>query len=239
MSWLTNTPIAHRGLHGEDIPENSIPAFRAATDAGYAIECDVQLTRDGVPVVFHDRELSRLTRASGEVDRVRWTDLRDLHLDGTAHRIPRLGVVLDVIDGQVPLLIEIKNRTSEVGALESTIIDRLDGYEGPFAVQSFNPRSLVYVRGQRPQWPRGQIGGELVDVDTVSRIQRMVLKRLLLTWWSRPTFIAYEHDALPYWPVTLHRKARLPVLAWTVRSAPQANRVSPHADNVIFEQYRP
>ena len=269
MRWLTTTPIAHRGLHDETIPENSLAAFQAAVDAGYAIECDVRLSADGVPVVFHDRELARLTVATGPVGDVPWSKLRELTLDGTTERIPRLETVLEIVDGQVPLLVEVKNRSTSVGPLEDRVVEALDDYVGTVgdrppvaeqsstgdrpsvaeqsfgagrslvAIQSFNPRTLSYVRSRRPSWPRGQLSAaDLRDVP-VPRYQSWLLERLLLTWWSRPSFVAYRHTDLPYWPVTLHRRAGCPVLAWTVRSEDEHEAVATHADNVIFEEYRP
>ena len=257
MDWITTTPIAHRGLHDEEIPENSIASFRAAIDAGYAIEFDVRLTADGIPVVFHDRKLSRLTDAAGLVEAVPWSDLRELELDGTTETVPRLGTVLEVVDGQVPLLVEIKNRSTSVGPLEDRVIEALDDYTGAVtdgsivgdrsivagqslvAVQSFNPRTLAYIRTRRPSWPRGQLSAADLRVVPVPRYQSWPIERLLLTWWSRPDFVAYRHTDLPYWPVTLHRKAGCPVLAWTVRSAKEYESVATHADNIIFEGYRP
>ena len=239
MDWLTTTPIAHRGLHDEETPENSLAAFQAAIDAGYAIECDVQCTADGVPVVFHDRELARLTRADGRVEDTSWSALQELELAGTTHQIPRLQSVLERVDGRMALLVEIKNRSMSVGHIERRVVDELDAYDGPFAVQSFNPRSLAYFRKIRPAWPRGQLAARELDDGSVSRIQQAVLERLLATPWSRPDFVAYRHTDLPYWPVTLHRRAGLPVLAWTVRSREAAEAVASHAENVIFEGYRP
>ena len=239
MNWLTTTPIAHRGLHDQERPENSLAAFRAAVDAGYAIECDVRLSADGVPVVFHDRSLSRLTDATDPVGDVPWSELRELKLDGTTDGIPSFETTLEVVDGRVPLVVEIKNRSTNVGPLEDRVIARLDDYAGPFAVQSFNPKSLAFVRTRRPAWLRGQLAAADLREAPVSRWQRWLLERLLLTWWSRPNFVANRHTDLPYWPVALHRKAGRPVLAWTVRSADEYESIATHADNVIFEGYRP
>lgn len=238
MPWLTERPIAHRGLHSADAPENSLAAVRRAVDEGYAVEIDVRPTADGVPVVFHDTHLSRLTDRSARVADVTWDEVRDLSLEPTDEPIPRLADVLAVVDGDVPLLVELKNR-HRPGTLESAVVDRLAAYDGPFAVQSFNPLVLRYLRKNRPGWPRGQVAGFYEGSTDVAWYQRAVLKRLLLNWVSRPDFIAYEHERLPYWPVTFHRMLGLPVLAWVVRTPAALERATRVADNVIFEDIRP
>ncbi len=238
MDWFTDTPIAHRGLHGDDVAENSLAAFRAAMDAGYPIELDVNMTADGVLIVYHHDRFNWPEPGEDPIRQAPWTDVIEYPIEGD-RQVPRLGVALQVIDGEVPILVDVKNWNREVGDLEATLIERLDGYDGPFAIQSFNPATLAYFRGHRPSWPRGQVAGGLSDADTLSRLEHAVLKRLMLSWWSRPDFITYAHRALPYWPVRIHRRLGLPVLAWTIRSAAERREVAPHAENIIFEGFRP
>lgn len=238
MSWLTEQPIAHRGLHGEDVPENTLGAFEAAIDAGYAIECDVRETADGVPVVYHDATLRRLTGRDATLTETRWDDVGDLTVLDSGEEIPRLSEALSVIDGQVPVLVEVKSR-GRPGRLEATVTSRLDSYEGDFALQSFNPLSVRWFGRHRSTWACGQCAGFLEDADGVNPIQRLILKRLLANWYSRPDFVSYQHDRLPYGPVTRWRKKGLPILAWTITSQVDCQRVREHADNVIFETIRP
>lgn len=238
MAWLTEQPIAHRGLHGEDIPENTLEAFEAALDAGYAIELDVRETADGVPVVYHDATLRRLTGRDVTVSSARWTDLSDVTILDTEEGIPRLSDVLSTIGGEVPVLVEIKSQ-GRPGRLEAAVTSRLDSYDGPFAVQSFNPLSVAWFQRHRPDWPNGQCAGFLEDENQVNPIERLILKRLLANWYSQPDFVSYQHDKLPYGPVTRRREEGLPVLAWTIRSQPDLKRARRHADNVIFEAVRP
>lgn len=238
MTWLVERPVAHRGLHSPEIPENSLAAFDAAIEHGYAIELDVRLTRDGIPIVYHDPTLERLTGIEESVAECPWERIADLQLTGTDERIPQLSTVLDRVDGRSPLLIEVKSR-ARGHALETAIESRLDGYDGPFAVQSFNPVSLAYFRKHRPSWPRGQVAGELAGHPNVPWYQNHLLKRLLLNWLSRPDFIAYELSELPTWPVSVHRSLGLPVLAWTVRTEAELRQAAERADNVIFEEVRP
>lgn len=239
MDWLTDTPIAHRGLHGDGRPENSLAAIEAAVESGYPVEIDVRLTADGVPVAFHDPTLGRLTGREGRVDETEWADLGDVTLAGSGEQVPRLSEVLALVDGSVGLLVELKN-ASRAGLLEATVADRLDAYDGPLAVQSFNPLTVAWFGRNRPEWPRGQLSCFFETVDmSLTALERVLLKRLLVDWYSRPNFVAYDHERLPYGPVTRARGRGRPVLAWTVRSREAVARVAPHADNVIFEGFRP
>lgn len=238
MDWLTDRPIAHRGLHDETVPENSLAAIRAAIDHGYPIEIDVRMTADGVPIVFHDRTLERLTGVEGAVAAVDWTEIADRTLFDSDERIPKLADALSAIDGQVPVLVELKSR-GRTGPLERAVASQLDEYAGRFAIQSFNPLTVAWFRHHRPGWHRGQLSGSFETAEDVGRIQRAVQKRLLTNWYSRPDFIGYEHDRLPYWPVTWRRKRGTPVLAWTVQRREDRRRVHDYADNIIFEGFHP
>ena len=144
-SWLVETPIAHRGLHDKNIPENSLSAFSKAVEKGYAIELDVQLIADGTVVVFHDKSLSRMTGNDGYLKFLNKDDLKILKLKNSKEHIPTLQEVLDLVNGKTPILIEIKNE-AKVGKLEQSLIDILKNYNGEYAVESFNPFSLQYVK---------------------------------------------------------------------------------------------
>lgn len=237
MDWLTERPIAHRGLHSETAPENSIRAFEAAVEAGYPIECDVRLSADGVPIVFHDDRLDRLTDGTGPLGDVEAEQLLEYTLLDTDECIPRLETVLDVVDGTVPILVELKN-TNRPGALESAVTDCLASYDGEFAVQSFNPLVVAWFRRNQPEWPRGQLSG-FFDREDAGVFQRTVMKRLLPNVYTRPDFVSYAHESLPYPPVSRSRERGTPVLAWTVRTEAHLKRIDPFVDNVIFEAFRP
>ena len=142
-SWLVETPIAHRGYWGKNAPENSLSAFSKAIEKGYAIELDVQLLADNTVVVFHDESLARMTGNDGYLKYLNKEDLKALTLKGSKEKIPTLKEVLALVDGKVPLLIEIKNK-HKVGNLEQAVLEELKSYNGEFAVQSFNPYSLSY-----------------------------------------------------------------------------------------------
>lgn len=237
MDWLTEKPIAHRGLHTPETPENTLAAFEAAIEAGYPIECDVRVAGDGVPVVVHDQNLHRLTGRDVAISEIPSSEIAGFSVLETGEQIPLFATVLDAVDGAVPLLVELKGHGMP-GRLEEAVTSHLESYEGEFAVQAFNPLSVAWFRRQRPEWSRGQLAGHLEGTD-VGAVQRILLKRLLVTWLSRPDFVGYEHDKLPSSPVARRRERGLPVLAWTVRSDEELARVRDHADNVIFEGFQP
>lgn len=233
--WLADRPIAHRGLHTAESPENSLAAVEHAIEAGYPVELDVRLTAEGVPVVFHDETLDRLTRETGLVRNTSWNELSGYTLLDTAETVPRFVDVLDTVDGQVPLLVELK-QTDRLNALATAVTSCLDEYDGQFAVQSFDPRLVGWFRRHRPDWPRGQLAG--LDASD-SSLARFAVNRLLTNLYTRPDFVGYRHERLPYPPVDRFRERGRHVLAWTVRSETARWNVDPFVDGIIFEEIRP
>ncbi|MBE7075625.1 MAG: glycerophosphodiester phosphodiesterase [Clostridiales bacterium] len=235
-SWLVETPIAHRGYHNKNIPENSIAAFEKAIEKGYAIELDVQLLADNTVVVFHDESLARMTGNDGYLKYLNKPDLKALKLKDSKETIPTLEQVLKVVDGRVPLLIEIKNKY-KVGQLEQALINILRKYKGEFAVQSFNPFSLGYFRENAPEILRGQLAGTF-KTEKMSWIRKYMLRTMKLNKKvSQPHFISYEASALPN--RTVRKYKSLPLLAWTIRSKEEYIKVVKHCDNIIFEKFDP
>lgn len=235
-TWLVETPIAHRGLHDKNIPENSLGAFSKAIEKGYAIELDVQLLADGTVVVFHDESLARMTGNDGYIKYLNKSDLKALSLKGSKESIPTLEDVLKLINGQVPLLIEIKNKY-KVGKLEQAVIDVLKNYKGDFAVESFNPYSLGYFKQHAPNILRGQLAG-FFKGEKLSWVKKYVLKHMTLNKKvSEPNFIAYEASALPNRFVKKYKN--LPLIAWTVKSKEEYLKVVKYCDNIIFEKFIP
>lgn len=235
-SWLVCQPIAHRGLHDKEKPENSFSAFQNAIDNGYAIELDVQMIADGTLVVFHDESLSRLTDNDGYIKFLNKSDLDILTLKGSKEKIPTFEDTLKFINGRTPILIEIKNK-SKVGDLEKKVIELLKNYKGQFAIESFNPYVLQYFYKHAPNILRGQLAGYLKK-EKMPFFQRFALKRMMLNKHiSRPDFIAYEAKYLPNRFVNKFKK--LPLLAWTVRSQNEYLKVVKYSDNVIFEDFEP
>lgn len=233
-SWLFSRPIAHRGLHGIDAPENSLVAFGKAIEAGFPIEIDVRPIDDGTIVVFHDDKLTRMTDLDGYVCNMTKSDLEKVRLRNSDERIPTFKEVLEFVDGRTPLLIEIKN-DSTVGQLERDTLELLSSYKGEYAVQSFNPYSMEFFKKNAPQIPRGQLSC-FFDKKDLGFFKRFVLKRLKMNKVSSPDFISYNHANLPNKYVT---KTKLPTLAWTVRSNAEMEKCLPYCDNIIFENFIP
>ncbi len=235
-SWLVENPIAHRGLHEKGIPENSLAAFAKAIENGYPIELDVQLLSDGTMIVFHDETLSRLTNNDGYIKFLTKEDLAMLTLAGTKEHIPTFEEVLSFVNGQVPLLIEIKN-SGKVGSLESKVIKALKNYNGEFAIQSFNPFVLQFFYKHAPEIPRGQLASYFKN-EKLPLFQKYFLKRLALCKKvSHPDFISYDAKFLPNRYVNKFKDK--PLLAWTVSSQSEYMKIVKVCDNVIFENFEP
>lgn len=236
MEWLKNTPIAHRGLHDADAPENSLLAFQKAMEAGYAIELDVHLSYDGEVVVMHDENLQRMTGVDGEIAQLHLSEIQKHKLLKSDEGVPTLKEVFDLVDGRVPLLIEIKNE-GRVGGVESALSALLKTYKGEVAIQSFNPFVLQWFANNAPHIIRGQLSGSFSDVKLAWH-KKFLLKNLLLNGISKPHFIAYELDCLGNYMVQKQRKD-MPLLGWTVRSDEEMSTVLSRADNIIFELFLP
>lgn len=234
--WLTARPLAHRGLHGEGLPENSLAAIKAAIDAGYPVEIDVQVSADGAAVVFHDWNLQRLTGLDARVVNKTTRELAELRLPGGGEKIPLLQDVLALVNGQQPVVIEIKNRRYPT-ALEPTVARILRDYHGPHAIHSFNPYSLGWFRFHHPEILRGHISCAF-DTDDMAGWKKIILEHYGMNWMSAPKFIAHHWKRLPAPAPTILRKVfKKPLLAWTVKSPDEAKAALQHADNVIFEQF--
>jgi len=232
VAWIGGHDYAHRGLHGAVIPENSLAAFRLAIEEGYGIELDVQRAGDGTPVVFHDSVLDRLTGESGEIARRSAAQLATVTLGGTAESIPSLRQALNLIDGRQPVLIELKSsRTARIAALCLAVRRVLEGYTGPHAVMSFDPRVSRWFRRHSPHTVRGLIVSEGEDRALPGKIRR----RLAL-WQAGPDFLAYDIRDLPSRFAAAQRRRGLPLATWTVRRPDHHERAATHADAVIFER---
>ena len=230
-SWLGQATYAHRGLHGGGRVENSPSAFAAAIERGLGTECDVQRSRDGQAMVFHDWELDRLTGTSGAVKTRDATELGRIALGGTGDTIPTLAQLLAMVEGKVPLLIEIKSkRDVRFAPLCFAVRRALEGYRGPVAVMSFDPRAVGWFARHAPHIVRG-----LVVTEEGRRTLSGRFRRHLSLWQARAEFLAYDVRDLPSPFASAQRKRGLPLLTWTVRSLELAERARVHADAAIAE----
>ena len=228
--------FAHRGLHSEDksIPENSLEAFRLAAAAGYGVELDVQLSKDGQVVVFHDDTLDRVCGVHARVEEKSFAELKLFRLCGTEQRIPLLTEVLDVIRGRGPLIVELKNGSRNRELCEKTYAI-LSEYEGQVCIESFNPRIVRWFRFHARDLVRGQLATTVADYgDAVSKPTAFLLSRCLLNFLSRPQFIAYRIGRRP--PIVRLSEALGAMrFGWTAHNS----RAERGRDAVIFEFYRP
>jgi len=232
VGWLGHVTYAHRGLHGPGAPENSPTAFVRAAEAGYGIECDVQRSRDGQAVVFHDWDIDRLTGEAGPVLERSAAQLAAVTLSGSADAIPSLRQVLDIVDNRVPLLIEIKSRKGiRVAPLCLAVRRQLEGYVGKVAVMSFDPRVSHWFARYSPNTVRGLV----VTEDGARRTALARMRRHLALWQARPDFLAYDVRDLPSPFAASQRRRGIPVLTWTVRSAELRDKADNHADAAIAE----
>ena len=229
-AWLTAIPYAHRGLHGPGRIENSRAAFEAAIAAGLGIELDVQLSRDGEAVVFHDYELDRLIGMAGRVRKMNLTELQAMSLKGAQENIPSLIEALHLIAGRTPVLIEMKAPGGRVGPLCRSVLCAVAPYAGNAAVMSFNPEVPRWFSRHAPQVTRG-----LVVTEKGKKGLRGRIERRLSLWRARPDFLAYDIRDLPSRFASAERKRGLPVLTWTVPNRPDQEIAAIHADQIIHE----
>ena len=229
--------FAHRGLHSPDksVPENSLEAFRLAAEAGYGAELDVQLSKDGQVVVFHDDTLDRVCGVHGRVDEFSFEELQQMRLCGTAHRIPLFQEVLNTVRGRGPLIVELKNGRRNRELCEKTYA-LLENYQGEACIESFNPLIVAWFRIHGRDLVRGQLAAPMDEYtkDGRSKAQAFVLSRTLLNFLARPQFIAYK---ICFRPLTVRLSELLG--AMKVRCASHAAENEKGRDAVIFEFYRP
>jgi glycerophosphoryl diester phosphodiesterase len=237
-------PFAHRGLHGAGRAENSLPAFKAAVDAGYGIELDLQPSADGEAMVFHDADLSRLLGREGLVARQSARALASMDLPGGSGPVPTLARVLDLVAGRVPLLIEIKDQSGWLGpvagALERRTAEVLASYGGPVAVMSFNPHAMAAFRPALPACPAGLTTcafGE--DWPLVPLARRAELRDMPDLARLGLSFISHDKNDLAAPAVARARADGRAVLCWTIRSSSEEAAARRFADSITFEGFLP
>lgn len=239
MDMLT-VDYAHRGLWNEKYPENSLPAFALASDAGHGIELDIQLTKDKRIVVFHDYDLKRMCGSDKKICELTYSELCEYRLRGTEFGIPMLSEVLKLVDGRVPLLIELKGEDGNTELCKRAAVF-LDKYQGAFGVISFNPLLLRWFKRIRPRYARGQ----LVTVGVKkkrkgSTVAGFALTNMLLNVISRPDFIAVDGKIRRRPMIFLcERLFGAKIFVWTVRSRKAFEICRRERHNSIFERFIP
>ncbi len=231
---------AHRGLHNDALPENSIAAFRAAKEAGFGVELDIQFTADKQIVVFHDADLKRMCGIDRRVDSMTYSELQQYALKNSGERIPLLRDVLAVLE-QTPALCEIKSYGAVTDrSLCEAAYPLLESYTGPLCVESFNPFIIRWFRQNHPHVIRGILSMHYDDSSGVTKTQQLLLTALLTNCITHPDFIAYKHTDRHVLSFRICRTLfRTKTFAWTVRSQAQQDSATPFFNTVIFEKYIP
>jgi glycerophosphoryl diester phosphodiesterase len=243
--WLTARPVAHRGLHdlARGIIENMPGAIRAAIDGNFSIEVDLQLTADGEAMVHHDDALGRLTEGSGPLLGMTSGQLREVKFTDTSERMMSLGDLCALVEGRVPLVIEVKSHFDGDRKLVTRMAEVLASYRGPAVGMSFDPDQVLALREKMPELPRGIIAQRDYDDDywkTLTPEQRRSMLYLRHAFRTRPHFVAFWVDQLPAPAPWIARNVfGLPLLAWTVRTPEQRERAARYADQMIFEGFLP
>jgi glycerophosphoryl diester phosphodiesterase len=243
--WLTARPVAHRGLHDKSrgIIENMPGAVTAAVAGNFAIEVDLQRTADGEAMVHHDDELGRLTDGAGALKDKTAAELKQVAFKDTAERMMALGDLCALVGGRVPLVIEVKSHFDGDRRLIARMKDVLGAYSGPVAVMSFDPDQVLALRQMLPTLPRGIIAQNSYDDAEWTALmpaQRAGMLYLRHAFTTRPHFVAYWVNELPAPAPWIARNVfGCPLLTWTVRTPEQRARAARHADQMIFEGFRP
>jgi len=243
--WLTARPIAHRGLHdrARGIIENMPAAAQAAVSGKFGIECDIQLTADGEAMVHHDDTLGRLTEGSGALLGMTSDQLRAVKFRDTSERMMSLGDLCALVDGRVPLVIEVKSHFDGDRKLVTRMSDVLASYSGPVAGMSFDPDQMLALREKMPALPRGIIAQRTYDEadwPEATLAPRQSMLHLPHALRTQPHFVAYRVDDLPAPAPWIARNVfGLPLLTWTVRTPEQRATATRYADQMIFEGFLP
>lgn len=232
---------AHRGLHdnASDAPENSLAAFKKAVEAGYGIEMDVQLTKDKVPVVFHDFTLKRICGKEGKVCDYTLKELKEFKLCDSEEEIPEFSQVLKAVGGKVPLIIELKVEWTDVSVCP-LVDEMLQSYKGLYCIESFNPLALFWYRRNHSDVVRGQLSDGFLKSGEFKGILYVILQNLMLNWATKPDFVAYNHK---YADVCARKICRglykNMAAAWTIKSQKELENARNKFDIFIFDSFIP
>lgn len=231
LSWLTKRPIAHRGFHDQNRVcwENTLSAFDAAIARDYAIECDVHLSADGVPMVFHDSALGRLTGQDGFVYEQTSAQLQELAIGGTADHVPTLAQMLARVKGRVPLVIELKGIEGKDDGLVAAVAKELAAYDGKAAIMSFDHWLIRRFASDAPGIPAGLTAEGRTSAELEAHFSML----------AHPiSFVSFSVQDLPNPFISLVReKLAMPVITWTVRNEAARDITFAHADQMTFEGF--
>ncbi len=233
---------AHRGLHGDGIPENSMAAFKAALDGGYGVELDVHLLKDGNLAVIHDSLLNRTAGVPGRIEDLTTEELKNYPLEGTEETIPEFMDVLTLFNGKAPLIVELKPADGNHAQLTDAACRMLESYSGPYCLESFDPRCIFWLKKHRPHLIRGQLVYDYRNSrNDLPGYLQFALKHNLLNFLSVPDFIAYRYcDRKCTITNDLCRKIwKAQGVTWTLKTRGEYDTAVSEGWLPIFEDFRP
>lgn len=242
LQELRRWHYAHRGLHNAARPENSMSAFRAALDSGYGIELDVHLLKDGGLAVIHDAALKRTTGADGVVEDLTVAQLASYRLEGTAETIPTLQQVLSLFAGKAPLIIELKTAGNNIAALCETVCRTLSAYNGPYCIESFDPRCIYWLKKHAPHMIRGQLTENFLAKKggPLPWLLKFLLTHQFFNFLTRPDFVSYKFEDRKRLSNRLVRGLwGVQGVTWTVKNQTDHNTAVTEGWIPIFEDYTP
>jgi len=240
LTWIKHAKIAHRGLYTKDqsVPENSMLAFQKALEKGYAIELDVNMTKDDVVIAFHDFHLQRVFNDHRHIDELTYAQLKEMNLFQTHEKVSTLSEVINYVHGKVPLLIELKPH-GNVKKLCHETMRVLEHYQGPYALFSFHPRVVYILRKKYPWVIRGQISEYFKDDLNMRKLSKYLMKSMFFNRFTKPDFISYGINDLPNKYLDKYKKKGLTIISYAAQSQEAYNRVKSFYDNVVFEYFEP
>lgn len=239
IKHLQGYHYAHRGLWNNQLPENSMAAFRNAVDHGFGMELDVHLTKDDQLVIFHDDSLKRMCGVDKNLCDCTLAELQQYRLLGTEETLPTFDEFLAMVDGRVPLIIEIKP-DKRIGELCRLVHARLQEYAGPYCIESFHPLAVQWFRKNAPEIIRGQLAHGLYGYPAKKRTWLFRgLASLIQNVVGRPDFVAYEHSSDRNLPMALMRLLKPWLVCWTVHCQGDMDLLANRYDLQIFEGFIP
>lgn len=241
LAELRKFSYAHRGLHGNGIPENSLAAFRAAVENGYGSELDVHLLKDGTLAVIHDHVLARTTGLPGTIEDLTQADLKCCFLEGTGETIPSFQEVLAVYGGKAPLIVELKATADNYARLTQAACELLEGYEGAYCLESFDPRCIGWLKKHRPELIRGQLTENFVkSKGTLSFVLKLIMTLQLENFLTLPHFVAYKYADRKNLGNFLVRKLwGVQGVSWTLKTQEEYDTAVKEGYIPIFEGFIP
>ncbi|MBG1231630.1 glycerophosphodiester phosphodiesterase family protein [Aestuariivirga litoralis] len=243
LDWLVAKPIAHRGFHDEKNGhvENCESSFAAAVAQGYSIECDIQLTKDGQAVVFHDDDIDRVMQGHGRVKDFTTRELKAMSFKQGKDRVQTLAELLEQVAGRTTLVIEIKSLWDDDFTLTDHALNVLADYTGPHALMSFDPDLVARVAATSSGTVRGITADRVIDpyYEPLPVAKRVAMREMSHLPQSQPHFISFDYRQLPFQPITEFQAAGFPIITWTIENDAQAKQARRWCDQITFENFVP